>query len=294
MTLRDYQTEALRTDQVPGTSETAMIVPLLGLAGEVGTLLTEYKKRLREGDAYRVYADRVAEELGDILWYVSNVASKAGLNLDDIARANLEKTTRRWTELALTETHEMALFDTGFPEAERLPRIFRIVIDETVDADRARVAITLDGAPVGDALTDNAYEEDGYRYHDIFHLAYAAVLGWSPVTRKLMGRKRKSAPRVDEVEDGGRATAIEEGISALVFDYARDHSFLDSVDHVDYGVLRTIRQLTRNLEVSTCSEYQWQDAILKGFAVWRRFRHSRRGLLVGDLLRKTIEFELLP
>lgn len=154
------------------------------------------------------------------------------------------------------------------------------------------MTLRFNGEPLGDSLTDNAYEEDGYRYHDIFHLAYAAVLGWSPVIRKLMGRKRKSDPKTDEIEDGGRATAIEEGISALVFDYARNHSYLDNVHHVDFETLRIIKQLTRHLEIAECSEREWQDAILQGLEVWRQFRQHRRGVLVGNLQQRTIAFEL--
>ena len=48
-----------------------LMVPLLGLAGEAGSLLTEYKKWLREGDRYRPFSDQVSEEIGDILWYLS-------------------------------------------------------------------------------------------------------------------------------------------------------------------------------------------------------------------------------
>ena len=40
------------------------------------------------------------------------------------------------------------------------------------------VQITLNDVVIGDALTDNAHIDDGYRFHDIFHFAYAAVLGW--------------------------------------------------------------------------------------------------------------------
>ena len=39
------------------------------------------------------------------------------------------------------------------------------------------------GFLLGDRLTDNHLPEDDYRFHDVFHLAFAAVLGWSPTTR---------------------------------------------------------------------------------------------------------------
>ena len=64
-----------------------LIVPMLGLAGETGQLLSEYKKHLRDGEAHRLFKERVSEELGDLLWYIANVASKFDLTLDEIAVA---------------------------------------------------------------------------------------------------------------------------------------------------------------------------------------------------------------
>src|SRR6266850_1396407 len=86
MDIDRYQKEALRTDRVP----------MLGLAGETGQLLSEYKKHLRDGEAHRLFKDRVSEELGDLLWYVANVASKFDLTLDEIAATNLTKVKARW------------------------------------------------------------------------------------------------------------------------------------------------------------------------------------------------------
>ena len=107
------------------------------------------------------------------------------------------------------------------------------------------------------------------------------------------GRKRK-ATKVSTGRGRRRAIAIEEGISALVFGYAHDHSYLEGVDHVDYGILRTIKQLTRHLEVKDCSEHQWQDAILQGFAAWRQLQSHRKGILIGDLSRRSLEFAQPP
>ena len=298
MKLHEYQLEALKTDQVPGNrkdkDDAGIMVPLLGLAGEADTLLTEYKKWLREGASYQIFKDRVVEELGDILWYVANIASKEDLNLEVVAEENLKKVRRRWMPPQNEPAHHMLVFDQAFPASERLPRQFRIGFGEDVLRDGIKVKMTMNGEPLGNELTDNAYESDGYRYHDVFHLSYAAVLGWSPVIRKLMNRKRKSDAGVDQVEDGGRATAIEEGISALVFGYANEHAYLEGATHVDYGVLRTIKQLTSHLEVKDRSEHQWQGAILSGFTAWRQLHHHRKGILVGDLDKQTLEFERLP
>ena len=55
---------------------------------------------------------------------------------------------------------------------------------------------------IGDTLTDNVRDPDHYRFHDVFHLAYAAILHWSPVVRALIKQKRKSVQYIDENEDG--------------------------------------------------------------------------------------------
>jgi NTP pyrophosphatase (non-canonical NTP hydrolase) len=95
MNLREYQLRAAETDQSPGADERGTVIPLLGLAGEVGSLLTEYKKHLRDGAAHRLFREQVCEDLGDLLWYVANVATKFDLDLDEVAAANLRKTQDR-------------------------------------------------------------------------------------------------------------------------------------------------------------------------------------------------------
>jgi NTP pyrophosphatase (non-canonical NTP hydrolase) len=290
MDMKRYQREALKTDRVPKTSESddanSLIVPMLGLAGETGQLLSEYKKHLRDGDAYKLFKERVGEELGDLLWYVANVASKFGLDLDHIAADNLRKVGARWSGPQLKPLY----FDEGFPDHERFPRRFEIELSEINTGSQKRVQLRMNGEIVGASLTDNAYDADGYRFHDVFHFAYAAVLGWSPVTRGILKRKRKSEPLRDEVEDGGRAAVIEEGISALVFAYARSHQFLDGVTAIDYSLLRTIQHITAHLEVRKCTTGDWEQAILQGFVVWREVVQKSGARLLVDLDHRKIEY----
>jgi hypothetical protein len=148
-----------------------------------------------------------------------------------------------------------------------------------------------DGEQLGDPLTDNAYDDDGYRFHDVFHLSYAALLGWSPIARFFFGVKRASDPRVREVEDGGRATVIEEAVSAFVFDYARDERFLDGVEHLDFSLLTTIRRLVSRLEVGDRTSHEWERAILRSYEVWRPLHRQRGGTVHLDLVARTIDFE---
>ena len=81
MELNEYQSLANRTDQRPGKDDQALVFPLIGLASEVGSLTNQYKKRVRDGEAHSLFSDRVAIELGDILWYTSNLAAKLGFVL---------------------------------------------------------------------------------------------------------------------------------------------------------------------------------------------------------------------
>jgi NTP pyrophosphatase (non-canonical NTP hydrolase) len=286
MRIREYQMEAAKTDQVPDDRQEAILVPLLGLAGEVGTLLSEYKKHLRDGQSHLRFKDQVAEDLGDLLWYVANVATKFKLDLDAIAKANLQKTLSRWP--TTTQVGQQRLFDEDSPEAEQFPRHCRVTFREEPQGAGVRVMISRDGQVIGDPLTDNAHDDDGYRFHDVFHLSYAAILGWSPIVRTLLKVKRKSNPMVDEVEDGARAKIIEELISQLVYTYAREHNYLEGVAGVDYHLLRTIQAVVSDREVRIRSVADWERAILDGYSVWRVVRANRGGTVEVDLKARTI------
>jgi NTP pyrophosphatase (non-canonical NTP hydrolase) len=293
MELHDYQLQARKTETTVHTVGSDVTVPILGLAGEVGELLNEYKKKLRDGDAHERFRDRVAEELGDILWYVAATATKFGLDLNDIAEQNLQKTQARWGidhgDQLLFPRHARA-FDARFLEGERLPRRFVADFRPWVDNGAEKARVFVDGVQMGDPLTDNAYTPDGYRFHDVFHLACAAVLGWSPVIRSLLKRKRKSDPKIDEVEDGGRAIATEEGVSALVFAYAREHRSLEGVKSVDYDLLKAIRIMTSSFEVAVCTTGEWERAILLGYAVWKQVEQNQGGRVQLDLDSATISY----
>ena len=303
MDLTDYQQRAAATDQRPkdpdrpNRSDDAFVIPLLGIGGELGTLHAEYKKYLRDGDAYRPFRDHVAEELGDILWYLANLASKFDLRLEDIAAANLGKTDDRWGMPRATARTDDDLLDGRDAAHQRLPRRFEIEFRPVDDptAPEPQMQATWNGRPFGDPLADNAYDEDGYRFHDVFHLAYAAILGWSPVCRrsKQFDCKRKDDPHKDAVEDGGRAIVTEEAIAAYVYGHARDHDWFEHVDAVDFSVLKTVRGLTADLEVRACPARDWERAILEGYRVWRQVWRNGGGVVAGDLYAATIDYRPL-
>lgn len=286
MDFDDYQHKALATDQRP-EGEDSVVIPLLGLAGEAGTLLSEYKKRLRDGGSHAEYEALVAEELGDLLWYVANIASKFELSLSAIAEANLYKVNDRWNA---EQRSQPPFFDDDFPEPEQLPRVFEVHFTQERVGGRQQAVALFEGRPFGQPLTDAVLVEDGYRFHDVLHLAFAAFLAWSPVTRRNLGRKRRSDPKVDESQDGGRAIVIEEAAAAHAYVYARRHNLLEGVGAVDFSTLRTIRDLTAPFEVSVRTPLEWQIAIVEGFRIFRLLQHHQGGVVRGDLKDRTLEF----
>lgn len=300
MEFDDYQREAQLTDRLPLTGDddrdrTARLVPLLGLAGEVGTLLAGYKKYLRDGDAYELFVDNVGEEVGDLLWYLANVAEKWGLSLDQLAQANLTKTADRWRKPDVRTACRRAedFLDHDSPEEQQLPRAFTVEIRPVGknDAAEERVEVHYLGGKVADRLGDNTYDDSGYRFHDVFHLTNAAVLGWSPVARaRIFDRKRRIDERVDAVEDGGRAIVIEEGMVAFLFEHARNHRWFRDVTDIDYAILKTVRTMTAELEVKRRPLWELEHAILEGFKVWRGVRDANGGRIVGDLYQRSIQF----
>lgn len=260
------------------------MIPLAGLASETGELLGEYKKYLRDGESHKLFKERLAEEVGDLLWYVANMATKFDLDLAQVAEQNLAKCAGRWGDLPAREP-----FDLDFPEDQRFPRQFSVDFLTYHDADGApRVRVMCKGKQFGDELSDLAHIKDGYGYHDVIHLAFAAVLGWSPLVRKMLGAKRRMDKKLDGVEDGGRAIATEEGLSAMIFAYARDYNFLEGKSSLSTELLRMIRNMVRHLEVSVCTSGEWETAIVQGFKVWREVKKRRGGTVDVDLDKRCI------
>jgi len=87
---RDYQKKAVSFAIYPATHK--VLYPTLGLCGEAGEVAEKVKKQVRDGVFNR---HEVAKELGDVLWYLANLASDIGYNLDEIAAMNIDKLSSR-------------------------------------------------------------------------------------------------------------------------------------------------------------------------------------------------------
>jgi NTP pyrophosphatase (non-canonical NTP hydrolase) len=369
LTVAEFETHAAATDQL---GDLGLDTAVLGLVGEVGSLVSALKKKRRDTDGFFGYYNAVVEELGDTLWYVSAVARRGGTSLVEVAaravayagnaealrfedlraersaeaepfeasllvlageagdlakrfavgayrdnadalRGDLIKFVRplaaaasaadvrlehaaaqntakredRWP----TERRAPGLADDGLHVDEQLPRRMRVLIYEREVSGTNYVFQKSGGILLGDRLTDNHLPPDDYRFHDVFHLAHAAVLGWSPTTRALLKIKRKSQKAVDENEDGARANLIEEGLTTWIFETAKQHRFFANTPKLGLDLLKDIKRFVGGYEAATLPMWLWEQAILQGYAVFRELQAKRQGAVMTDMDKRRIWLE---
>jgi len=96
MELNHYQSESRKTALYPDVGCNA-IYPTLGLVGEAGEVADKVKKILRDkkGIFDEDSKDAIKLELGDVLWYISQLSSELGYELEDVANSNLQKLNSR-------------------------------------------------------------------------------------------------------------------------------------------------------------------------------------------------------
>ena len=182
-------------------------------------------------------------------------------------------------------------FDSGFADKEQLPRKFTVNFDSIKDGLKAKVKVSINGSQIGDFIDDNSKENDFYRFHDVFHYTFATVLGWSPCTRAMMKRKRKSNPTVDELEDGARAIITEEAISLMIFSKAKKKNFLKGENRFSPALLNQIKEMTAPFEVAAKTKKDWEDAILKGYELFRDLIKNDGGKIHFNMFKKSAVYE---
>ena len=231
--------------------------------------------------------------LGHLLADLAMVAALYKQQLSEIAAANQRKIKSRWPG---DDPEYLPFFDEKkFSELERFPRKeFDMYFIETTPPNGGSpyVIQRLHGINIGDRLTDNRADPDGYRFHDVFHLAYMTHLGWSPVIRSLLKLKRKSNRKIDEEEDGARAAIIEEAISTWIFNdaHTRDYFKTKQPGRLSYDLLKQVHDIVKGYEVHECPLWQWERAILDGFSIFRDLMANRGGIVRINLAARTIKF----
>lgn len=92
MDFKTYQEKSRKTALYPDVGEN-LAYPTLGLAGEAGEVANKVKKIFRDNGG--VVSDEVrsqlSSELGDVLWYVAQIATELKLDLNDIAEENITR-----------------------------------------------------------------------------------------------------------------------------------------------------------------------------------------------------------
>ena len=94
--VNEYQKLAARTSGAGGSGEMRLIIAALGLAGEAGEFANIVKKLTAHG--HNISKLQLADELGDVLWYLAEAASACNLTLEEIATQNIEKLKKRYPD----------------------------------------------------------------------------------------------------------------------------------------------------------------------------------------------------
>lgn len=256
---------------------------LVELAASAGRTAAMLQPHVLEGSS----SPELRRTFADTLNALRTALAVENLHFADVLATNIAKVEGTWNPISSAAPS----FDAEYPDYEQLPRKIAVTFIQHGKGARREILLRVNGLTIGDRLTDNAKDADGYRFHDAFHLAYAAALGWSPVVRAIFRCKRKSNPQIDEVQDGARAAIIEEAVAQLVFNYALDHSWFQGLDRIDHDLLKHIARMVRHLEVSACTTAEWQHAILIGYRAFRSLREREQGTLDLDAERRSLEFK---
>lgn len=265
-----------------------LIAQLIALSGDVGKF-ADWHARNRQATRPEI----IEGHLTPIMRALMRACAAAGITLQDAASANLYKIHDRWPR-ARNEYPDLP-DATHKDETERLPRTLGIKVEQRRKRGKPYVFQTCNDLNIGDPLTDNISDADFYRFHDVFHYAYAAKLGWSPVTRALFKLKRKSDPELDENQDGARAILIEEGLSTMIFNYAKRLRFFEGVKpgELSFELLKTVREFVRGYEIAAVPLWVWEEAILDGYTCFRFLKTHKAGVVTIDLEKRSINIKTL-
>lgn len=98
MDMDEYQKLATRTAAVPDGSVLQLYDLGLGVTGEAGELAEKLKKSIRD-DGATISVERklaIKGEIGDVLWYLSQLSRALGFSFSDVAQANIDKLWERY------------------------------------------------------------------------------------------------------------------------------------------------------------------------------------------------------
>jgi NTP pyrophosphatase (non-canonical NTP hydrolase) len=286
-----YQQTALLGACANGQQLLRVSVALLWqLAGEL--LRTNYLVDASVGFSKKAVDRPINVVLGEVCWHLSALATLHQLSMNSVVAQNIEKVNFRRNRDRATPWHDLER-----DPLEQLPRKFEVVF---ISLGPRRSRMYLNNRPLGNDLVDNnPFADDGYRFHDAFHLANIAHLGWSPIFRKFMGRVRRRTDE-DKYEDSARAAIVEEVVIDAIHSEGRRLSdecagtgprrMFPDRRVITLKFLKYVREFVAKLEVGRNQYWEWQDAIVDGAEIYLLLRLEQQGTVTVDMERRTVSY----
>lgn len=266
-------------------------------------LSRDFLPNMEMGLNHEIRPKNPVDALGEIMWHLAALASLYKLTLSNILMLTREKALFRNPQNNPGPRHDSEKHTERFPDRFEVHFV-------SVDSTRSNMFWVEHGTVVqklGDMLTDNDHDGDGYRFHDVMHIAFAVHLGWSPNLRAFMALKRRSVEKTDEVEDGGRAKILEE---ALILEIHRRAEELENYFHeageptegspyncpgsLNFEFLRHLHELCGGHEVYKNPKQDWENAIRTGYDCYHKLRSKSGGIIAVDMTAKTLTFRPMP
>ena len=96
MTVNEYQKLAMTTLNPDLSPKDVLINGVMGLCGESGEVIDLVKKHLHQGHA--LDREKLIKELGDVAWYLAEIATALNVSLEDVLEGNIQKLRQRYPE----------------------------------------------------------------------------------------------------------------------------------------------------------------------------------------------------
>ena len=96
MTINEYQKLAMTTLNKELSNEQALLNGCMGLCGESGEVIDLLKKHLSQG--HDLNKEKMIEEIGDVTWYIAEIAYALNVDLETVLTKNIEKLKKRYPE----------------------------------------------------------------------------------------------------------------------------------------------------------------------------------------------------
>lgn len=93
MDFNEYQKLAQRTSSTK-SSRSKLLNGVMGLNGEAGECIDIVKKYKFQG--HKLDVDKLIDEIGDVLWYIAEICTSLGINMEYVAKKNIEKLKQRY------------------------------------------------------------------------------------------------------------------------------------------------------------------------------------------------------